>query len=312
MNLGPETRNGYYISAEMKKVWAVQMELLKKLLEVCQKYNLKIWADSGTLLGAIREHGYIPWDDDIDMTMFREDFDKLQTIAKKEFKSPYFWQSGYTDLFPNGMGKLRMDNTAAIERASIYRKQHQGIFIDIFPLDVMPDDQDELNMFVEEVLKSKEEMTLICEHHYSLTNWKYNYQVFKKVKKAKKKGFQKSFKDFDNLVKRYKDKDYKNVSLIAWYYHERNLKKREWFDKTIYVPFEDILIPVPKNYHAILTKSYGENYMTPIQAPSMHDGLICVSTDHSYKDFLPSLRRKLIKEACNAMINRLLSLFKKL
>ena len=81
MNLEPETRNGYYISADMKKVWAVEMQLLKKLLEVCEKHHLRIWAEGGTLLGAVRHHGYIPWDDDIDMAMLRDDYDKLQAIA---------------------------------------------------------------------------------------------------------------------------------------------------------------------------------------------------------------------------------------
>lgn len=77
MNLEPETRNNYYISVEMKKVWAVEMQLLKKLLEVCEKHHLKIWAEGGTLLGAVRHQGYIPWDDDIDMAMLRDDYDRL-------------------------------------------------------------------------------------------------------------------------------------------------------------------------------------------------------------------------------------------
>ena len=148
MNLESETRKGYLISAKMKKVWAVEMELLKKLLEVCEKYHLRIWAEGGTLLGTIRHHGYIPWDDDIDMAMLREDYDKLQAIAKEEFKTPYFFQSGYTDLFPNGLSRIRKDGTAAIMDQAINRNYHQGIFIDIFPLDVMPDDEVLFKSFV--------------------------------------------------------------------------------------------------------------------------------------------------------------------
>lgn len=85
-----EIRNDYLVPAAMKRAWACQLDLLKELLRVCDKYNLKCWADYGTLLGAVRHKGYIPWDDDIDMVMLREDYDKLVEIADKELKHPYF------------------------------------------------------------------------------------------------------------------------------------------------------------------------------------------------------------------------------
>ena len=97
MTLCDEIREGYKISSQMKKVWSIQLSLLKKVLEVCEKYDLKIWAEGGTLLGTIRHKGYIPWDDDIDLVMFRDDYDKLNEIASKEFKYPYFLQSSKTE-----------------------------------------------------------------------------------------------------------------------------------------------------------------------------------------------------------------------
>lgn len=154
MNSQKEIRRGYEILPEMKKVWSVEIELLRKLLDVCKRYNLKIFAEGGTLLGAIREHGFIPWDDDIDMAMPREDYDKLRELASAEFKSPYFFQCGYTDIFPNGITRLRKDGTAAITYKSIYDRCHQGIFIDIFPLDSIPDEKSECERFVKEIVKS--------------------------------------------------------------------------------------------------------------------------------------------------------------
>ena len=81
----------------MQAVWAVQMDLLKELIRVCEKYNITYYGDSGTLLGAIRHKGYIPWDDDIDVVMTRSEYNRLLEVAEKEFTHPYFFQTRETD-----------------------------------------------------------------------------------------------------------------------------------------------------------------------------------------------------------------------
>lgn len=284
MNLEPETRNGYYISADMKKVWAVEMQLLKKLLEVCEKHHLRIWAEGGTLLGAVRHHGYIPWDDDIDMAMLREDYDKLQAIAKEEFKAPYFFQSGYTDLFPSGMTKLRMDGTAAIEKNRIHRKHHHGIFIDLFPLDTMPDNYQEMQVFINTSNILHRDIILYCDYHFTFPYSKPKmYALLNKIK-IKIKGFHKVFGEYDNFVKKYNNQDHGNVSLISWLYNDHYLRRKDWYKDTLYTPFENIMIPIPIDYHKILSKQYGDNYMTPLHSPAMHEGFEFISANVSYKE----------------------------
>lgn len=85
-----EIRGGYEVSEQMKRVWAIEIDMLQELFRVCDKYGLTIWAEGGTMLGTIRHGGFIPWDDDIDMAMPREDYDRLQEVAADEFKHPYF------------------------------------------------------------------------------------------------------------------------------------------------------------------------------------------------------------------------------
>ena len=137
-----EERCGYTIPATMKRVWAVELDLLEKLQDVCARHGLRYFACGGTLLGAIRHKGFIPWDDDIDVVMFREDYEKLLEIAPLEFTEPYFFQTAFNDQkYSRGHAQLRNSNTTAIlhTEKGCYTF-NQGIFLDIFPLDAVPDD----------------------------------------------------------------------------------------------------------------------------------------------------------------------------
>ena len=93
----PEVRSGYQVSTESKKLWAVELDLLNEFKRVCKDYGLSYYAVGGTLIGAARHKGFIPWDDDIDVAMMWDDFKKFMEIAPNEFKNPYFFQSYKTD-----------------------------------------------------------------------------------------------------------------------------------------------------------------------------------------------------------------------
>jgi len=139
-----EVRDGYTVSAETKKLWAIQLDLLYEFDRVCKLHGLRYFLDSGTCLGAVRHKGYIPWDDDIDVIMLREDYNKLLEIGPSAFKSPYFFQNAMTDAdIPLGYSKLRRDGTCQIKKAVIKEKLqcHNGIWIDIFVLDALPEDE---------------------------------------------------------------------------------------------------------------------------------------------------------------------------
>ena len=83
-----EIRDGYTVTTKQKKIWAVEMDLLDQLLKVCKKHDIKVIIYAGTLLGAIRHKGFIPWDDDIDVALTRPEYEKLLKVAPEEFKAP--------------------------------------------------------------------------------------------------------------------------------------------------------------------------------------------------------------------------------
>ena len=289
MNLNKEIRNGFTISSEIKGVWQVQLELVEELLRVCKKYNLKIWAEGGTLLGAIRHKGFIPWDDDIDFLMFREDYEKLVSIAPKEFTGNYFFQCPETEKgYIRGHAQLRRLGTAAISINSIWQNFNQGIFIDIFVSDYLPASrQERINI----INKLDHQRNILSNKYYgSLFSFKFLNHLFSCIQIYFNGGREKFYKKMVKAVVDYPNKSSNEMGCVLWNpkYFKDFTFKAEWYIDTFYVPFEDILIPIPSGYNEILTAQYGD-YMKPVQTPSLH-GTLKFNTEISYTDILPALR----------------------
>ena len=112
--LQEEERNGFIISSEMKELWAVSLDLVRELLDFCSNNNIQVFAGYGTLLGAVRHDGFIPWDNDVDLMMKRKDYDRFCRIANFDF--PYFLQTEKTDRgFSRGFARLRNSMTTAVQ-----------------------------------------------------------------------------------------------------------------------------------------------------------------------------------------------------
>lgn len=131
-----ETRCGYEIPAKMKRIWAVELDLLSQFQRVCSKYDIKYVALWGTALGAVRHSGFIPWDDDIDVGMARDDYNRLCRVASKEFEYPYFFQTPQTDQrYFTPLARLRNSKTTAAIKGFDTLDYNNGIYIDIDVLD---------------------------------------------------------------------------------------------------------------------------------------------------------------------------------
>lgn len=296
MNFEDEVICDHLVTAKTKEMWAVEMDMAKKLLEICKKHNLKIWASYGTLLGAVRHKGFIPWDDDMDFVMLREDFNKLMVIGAREFKEPYFFQSMYTDHSFGGMIKIRNSKTAFIQKSHRNSKtENSGIAIDVFVIDALPDD-----VFSFEK-KYKRNMLL-----RRMVN---NYMVFRPVGSTLKTKVSSAlieifFKCFNvkavdkyitkQLMKNPFKPNTKAACLEFYSTMSRPLSRvpifnTDWFAETVMLPFQEMQVPAPIGYDSLLKALYGD-YMKPVKGASFHDGdVLCVDTEHSYRDVLRSL-----------------------
>lgn len=295
MNLAEEIRNGYVIGPETKKVWEVELEITKHILDVCRRHNLKIWADWGTLLGAVREKGFIPWDDDIDLMMMRDDYEKLIRLADSEFRHPFFLQSFHTDKqYYRGHAQVRYDGTTAILPDDINQPFHQGIFVDIFVYDNIPDDKG--RKWEKAIHNAKWALKCLQTAYYK------RFDIKKPVTTVKFLiartacmflGPGNIYRFYERQFTKWNSLESRAIACPAYDYRqiERETKLKEWYRETLFFPFENIEIPVPGKFDEVLRVIYGQNYMKPCKAPSGH-GEIILYAEKSYIDVLQELKHK--------------------
>lgn len=280
--LDEEENCGYKISKQMKEVWAVELDLLEQIKSICEKYGLKYYACGGTLLGAIRHNGFIPWDDDIDIAMLREDYEKLCSHSD-EFKAPYELQFyGKTSGYFTGHAQLRNTNTTGVLSTSIGKNYeipyNQGIFIDIFPLDAVPGDEVKKAEQIQKVKKLKRKALKI----YRITDGYIKERASLKRKAAHCffsllpifGSYDKLYRQYLAECQRYNDEETDYVNMISFMPENEKLRiKRENLCDIKEVPFEFSSIMVEENYDAVLKVQYGD-YMTPVKGGCYHGGVI--------------------------------------
>lgn len=126
---------------ELRRIQMIQLELLEEADRICRKCNIKYNIIAGTLLGAVRHGGYIPWDDDADIALLRPEYEKFRIAVKTELDTSrfYFQDDRRTKGYRWGYGKLRRKNTVFLREHQEHMPYKQGVFIDVFPLDNVPD-----------------------------------------------------------------------------------------------------------------------------------------------------------------------------
>lgn len=125
----------------LRQIQMVQLEMLIEVDRICKKCGIKYNIIAGTLLGAVRHGGYIPWDDDADVALLRPEYEKFRKAVLTELDTTrfYFQDNRRTKGYRWGYGKLRRKNTVFLREHQEHMPYQQGIFIDIFPLDAVPD-----------------------------------------------------------------------------------------------------------------------------------------------------------------------------
>jgi len=280
-----EIRSGFLVPSLMKRAWAAEMEVLQVVADICTRHDIMYFADGGTLLGAVRHQGFIPWDDDIDITLKRPDYNRLISYLRTELPPGFVMTGMYSDdeklqaaaSVPNI--RVMADGDYWDFFHSLQRFHAFPFFcigIDIFPLDYIPRDLELSNLqqillqhiycllmkenkdrtdFNEKELQKIEQIETLCgvtlpkDHSLKNSLWK--------------------LADSISSLYTYEDADYM-TEYPYWISRPQFMLRKECFDECMLLPFENIFVPAPKKYHEVLTAGYGD-YQTPVMGGSEHD-----------------------------------------
>ena len=260
------------INIKMEKLRLAQLKIAKEVKRICEKNNINYFLDAGSMLGAVRHKGFIPWDDDMDIGMMDEEYKKFIKIAPKELGEEFFLDNYYLNKeYGLVFSKVRLKNTKYVERLGATHSKHQEIFVDIFPYFYRPENKFERK---KQTIKLRI-LSQIMMAQSGFKVWKGNKGISKikfvpiivLAKITKKDNV---YKKIERLYNQCKSSEiigiHDGVCYDYWYYDKKYL------EKFIDMNFENESFKVPEEYDNILKTIYGD-YMTlpPVDERRTHE-----------------------------------------
>lgn len=248
---------------ELRKVQMLQLEMAKEVKRICEKHQIQYFLDAGSMLGAVRHKGFIPWDDDLDIGFLREEYDRFLKIAPQELAGQYYIQNSNTDDDCGlTFSKIRLKGTRFVESISCQKDSAKEIYIDLFSYDNRNNDEKEAIKEAKKFRIFAHLLLIKCKTYVwkgqGLIKWlkflPFRFWALFYTKKELRARIHRL-----TALHRQKN-DSKNVfvhegtSAHEWYFPKKIL------EDLIQIPFEGELFSVPRGYDAFLTKAYG-NYM---------------------------------------------------
>ncbi|MGN1344543.1 MAG: phosphorylcholine transferase LicD [Traorella sp.] len=254
--------------------------ILNEFDRICKKANIKYVLFAGTMLGAIRHHGFVPWDDDIDVIMLRNEYERFLKIAPKELDEHFYLQQEFSNHWPMFFSKLRLNNTTCLEKYHPKdKKTHQGIYIDIFPCD---------NSFNSNLMQKVQFISSKIIIAKALD--KRGYETDSYLKKI----FMLCCRILPNkpFIKIVQAKSKSNSLKVHSFLggsskFSKSIYKRIYFEDIVYIPFGESLFPVSNYYDEWLTILYG-NYMElpPEEDRKCKEHTILIDLNKSWENYI--------------------------
>lgn len=251
---------------ELQNLHEVLLIIAKEIDRICRKNNITYCISGGSMLGAVRHKGFIPWDDDMDVAMLREEYDKFIEACRTDLSNNFILQTLETDKYYfYGFSKILLKDTYCVQHGHEKTKHQKGIYIDVFPLDNIPAKK---SLQVKHARKNYLLIKLLFRKAGCKIEGK---KTLKKLLAFKIIDFINLFTNFNWLKKKldenmrlYNGKKTEKVCDLAGYYgYEKEITYRKYFEKTQYVPFENLSLPIILDYDKYLTDLYGDYMKLP-------------------------------------------------
>jgi len=250
----------------LQELQELQFDTFKKIDNICRKNHVTYYLSGGTLLGSIRHNGFIPWDDDIDIAMMREDYDKFVEICKTQLEDEYFLQNYHTDLdFSPALSRVCIKGTYVKNDEIEHLKCNKSTYIDILPVDNIPDD-DEL------ALKHARQLAII-DRLIGLKLYLVGNEGFFPYKRYIKKVVSLVLEIIplrylqtkrEQVMTRYSHCKTRRVcSTVSKYGYKKQMMDRQIYGTPVLVKFEDGEFFAPQKYTEYLTQIYGDYMQIP-------------------------------------------------
>ena len=240
----------------MNELQQCEFEILKEVIRVCEKLDIKYFLVCGSALGAVKYEGFIPWDDDIDVGMFRSDYDRFLKCAQEMLPEHLFVQNYHTDpQYPQLFTKIRNSNTTYIEKASANLSINHGVYIDIFPLDGYPKEEIEQEKIEKKKRYYKFLSECSCDFERShkaelVTNALRLFQIQKRNRKVLTK--------YEEMISKYRIEDSEIICNHGNWQGRREYAAKEQYGEGAFATFEGLKVRIPEKYDEYFTQKYGD------------------------------------------------------
>lgn len=269
--------------ASLRRLQVMLLQILNVVDDICRRHGLKYYLYGGTLLGAVRNQNIIPWDDDMDIVMMRDDYEKFAEICKTELPKGYFYQTSLTDPeYPNIAAKIRKDNTYVREKKWDNINLHKGIFIDILPLDHFPKNQ----KLTKAYLHIASFLHQVCAFKYCHSSNIFVRVLFKLAKKLPRNFWYKRRDKFLKFCNKHGDPEL--VCSFGSHYQPmtKRILKSEWFGEPTELELAGRMYMAPEKWEKYLLHLFGETYMQlpPEEQRVCHSDLDAIRFDTCVAD----------------------------